>query len=742
MKHFFLDHINKKIENRNDAFMAEIYRDHQSDLISFEFSSEAAFDVFPLDTLITKEELDLLKREELSLFLVNTHEAFHFPIYKVYKEVIALGIPIPCVYYCSESADVKRISDWYAKKFNVLPLKTIWTRRFEHDIGLAAKSLYGVERELNTLQIKDYEKKFLFFNRRWRKHRPLAVALLKLENLLDRGYVSLAKSDDKRGWVHFWQGIERDSEVADHIKEYLKVNKHIIDTIPELYVDTDELVTNQAHLDTSADRFYNDTYFSVVSETNFFTGLKNNAGVFLSEKIFKPIAQQHPFVVFGPPGTLKKLKDLGYKTFGRHWDESYDFETNDIERMRKIIAVIKKLSNMPKRDMKNFLVETKKICEYNYYQLMAKHKFYTVMDDLPAYEHKLDRHQYYKNDNIVTQIIEAGKKDYQKIILDNSVESMVGRFTTTDTIMKDSYLRLIYPELYRISNIIEKFDNEKIKFEYLTGSCNEKEVYKEFCRVSKRNPKNLNVKYKSLYDIKVSGWINSINNTKLQTKKYDIKRKFLFYNRNPHEHRLIMVALLLEAGLLDQGFVSLYTNLHPNENLLGTLDNVQISDDLKKRVTSVYNDNLNLFPMKLSLNDNADNPISLSKEDYIAHRETNFSLISETEFFKKHPQIICGDVFFTEKTYKAIACKHPFIIMGAKNSLKCLRDLGYKTFPNIFNESYDTISNDEERLLAIQREMIRVCSLTQEQWLQHSEEIEEITTYNYSIMMQKVYLRD
>ena len=44
----------------------------------------------------------------------------------------------------------------------------------------------------------------------------------------------------------------------------------------------------------------------------------------------------------------------------------------------------------------------------------------------------------------------------------------------------------------------------------------------------------------------------------------------------------------------------------------------------------------------------------------------------------------CGDgdetVFISEKTYKVIACRQPFIIMGNKETLRKLRDTGYRTF--------------------------------------------------------------
>lgn len=82
--------------------------------------------------------------------------------------------------------------------------------------------------------------------------------------------------------------------------------------------------------------WYNSTYFSVVVETAVNTcenvELEKNGTptdglpcqLFVTEKTFKPIAFQHPFVVCGMKGTLKFLKDNGFETYDHIFDESYD----------------------------------------------------------------------------------------------------------------------------------------------------------------------------------------------------------------------------------------------------------------------------------------------------------------------------------------------------------------------------------------------------------------------------------
>jgi hypothetical protein len=83
-------------------------------------------------------------------------------------------------------------------------------------------------------------------------------------------------------------------------------------------------------------QWYNDTFFSVVVETAVdrqldvekeIIGMRTEAfpcDVFVTEKTFKPIAFQHPFLICGMPGTLKFLQDNGFETYDNLFDESYD----------------------------------------------------------------------------------------------------------------------------------------------------------------------------------------------------------------------------------------------------------------------------------------------------------------------------------------------------------------------------------------------------------------------------------
>jgi hypothetical protein len=54
----------------------------------------------------------------------------------------------------------------------------------------------------------------------------------------------------------------------------------------------------------------------------------------------------------------------------------------------------------------------------------------------------------------------------------------------------------------------------------------------------------------------------------------------------------------------------------------------------------------------------------------------------------------------TEKIFKPMILKQPFIVVGNKSSLEYLKRYGFETFSSVFNESYDTES-DDHRIKAV-----------------------------------------
>ena len=104
----------------------------------------------------------------------------------------------------------------------------------------------------------------------------------------------------------------------------------------------DELDT-QAHntYNQNMTDLYTDSYFNIVLETMI--DIDDSGGQFVTEKTFKPIFNNQFFVVVGSSDHLRHLRELGYETFGRCIDESYDSVTNNQDRFEAVLNLTKSL---------------------------------------------------------------------------------------------------------------------------------------------------------------------------------------------------------------------------------------------------------------------------------------------------------------------------------------------------------------------------------------------------------------
>lgn len=99
----------------------------------------------------------------------------------------------------------------------------------------------------------------------------------------------------------------------------------------------------------------------VVTETSFF-GKKNH----LTEKTFQPICMKMPFILVSNAHSLEYLQSYGFKTFGQYWDESYDTEENDYERINKIKELCVNLDRMSIEELNELHKDVNEVVEYNH----------------------------------------------------------------------------------------------------------------------------------------------------------------------------------------------------------------------------------------------------------------------------------------------------------------------------------------------------------------------------------------
>lgn len=81
----------------------------------------------------------------------------------------------------------------------------------------------------------------------------------------------------------------------------------------------------------------------------------------------------HPFLINGNPYTLRHLKSLGFQTFEKWWDESYDTETNFKKRILLLVEQINILCNKTHEEWIKMLEEVQPILHYNKNLLKQKY---------------------------------------------------------------------------------------------------------------------------------------------------------------------------------------------------------------------------------------------------------------------------------------------------------------------------------------------------------------------------------
>lgn len=110
--------------------------------------------------------------------------------------------------------------------------------------------------------------------------------------------------------------------------------------LPKLFPGEDEQLMSSCWL-TNFDQAA-DSLVYVPTETVYF-----GRRMHITEKTFRAIALEMPFVLVAPAGSLDYMREYGFKTFGDVIDESYDKETDDIRRIEKVVKLLKELDELP-----------------------------------------------------------------------------------------------------------------------------------------------------------------------------------------------------------------------------------------------------------------------------------------------------------------------------------------------------------------------------------------------------------
>jgi hypothetical protein len=218
-----------------------------------------------------------------------------------------------------------------------------------------------------------------------------------------------------------------------------------------------------------------------------------------------------------------------------------------------------------------------------------------------------------------------------------------------------------------------------------------------------------------------------------QLEQIPMKTKnFLCYNYKLAMHRLMLISELHRFNLMQDSLVSwnmaatqnlfikhlpadyydMLREMHQDVNSEHSLMSAQDKEYFNALLDHLHHYVKNMKPIYLDWHENKHftQPTGVAVHFNPQHyASTYFSLVTETGLCEG------GSLHITEKIFKPLAHSHPLIVLGARHSLVQLRKLGYQTFPEFFDESYDDLAEGGARVKAVVEQVVAFCRLSKKE---------------------------
>jgi hypothetical protein len=156
-----------------------------------------------------------------------------------------------------------------------------------------------------------------------------------------------------------------------------------------------------------------------------------------------------------------------------------------------------------------------------------------------------------------------------------------------------------------------------------------------------------------------------------------------------YSERKFILSNIISNGLLDHGYVS-YKQVN-RRDMYYTYRTEQ-----RNYIMETANKIDNYLPLP-PLDDSIEfdsMPRKFMTDSYV-------NMVTDTFYELPH-----GQTFLSEKVFNAIAHGQMFVMLSPANTLQYLKSIGYQTFGDYIDESYDAIEDNFERILAVTKSFI------------------------------------
>ena len=279
----------------------------------------------------------------------------------LYESIDKLKLPTKNIYFITNNLVAEKTHQNYDRENKINIISVMWNvfdiQRLKHQGNLPKKVLVDMEYKYKSVNIFK-TKHFLKINRTNRDERDIFMLFLNFEKLLDKCLVSfptLYRTDNYPSQFYKYTQQENindlKSKLPFDIDDTDKTN-HGPAGIGEGFFDAD-LPFNPIH--------YRNSFISIVMGAFPF----DTKGHHLHSSTFNPMYCGHPIIQFAPYKSLETMKQYGFKTFNKWWDESYDNEPDDWKRLQMIIDVVTTLSFYDEKDLLHMYDEMKETLQHN-----------------------------------------------------------------------------------------------------------------------------------------------------------------------------------------------------------------------------------------------------------------------------------------------------------------------------------------------------------------------------------------
>lgn len=226
------------------------------------------------------------------------------------------------------------------------------------------------------------------------------------------------------------------------------------------------------------------------------------------------------------------------------------------------------------------------------------------------------------------------------------------------------------------------------------------------------------------------------NSQLIPPEKRKLKKKYITFNRltsGARVYRSLLIGELAERDILKDGYVS-YNDVCPEgDSYQNNLRNsTLVPPALAER--TIANINRVQLPLRVDYQDHESIPNHSFVLSAVEQTQESFVYaVTETCYWERKCHL-------TEKIFKPIVSRMPFVLVGPAHNLEYLRSYGFRTFGRWFDERYDAIEDPILRMTAVADLIEEICGYSDQDLEMMLREMTPVLNHNYNLFYSNEFL--